>query len=66
MYVLQSLQLGQEFSGYSSSGQRVMGFVSSGALATQVVATSSLLWHVPDCWSLVQAATVPTAYITVC
>ncbi|KAJ9597742.1 hypothetical protein L9F63_011350 [Diploptera punctata] len=59
---IQNSHLGQEFSGYDSSGERVMGLVSGGALATQVMTSPSFLWHVPANWSLQEAATVPHAY----
>ncbi|XP_069697387.1 fatty acid synthase-like [Periplaneta americana] len=60
----QNLLPGKEFSGYNSSGQRVMGFVPFGALATHVSVLSDFLWKVPDHLSLEQAATIPSAYIT--
>jgi fatty acid synthase len=42
-----------------------MGIVSQGALASVVVADKRLLWHVPDHWTLEDAATVPVVYGTV-
>jgi fatty acid synthase len=42
-----------------------MGIVSYGALASDVVANKTLLWDVPDHWTLADAATVPIAYGTV-
>ncbi|KAG8225765.1 hypothetical protein J437_LFUL005724, partial [Ladona fulva] len=55
---------GLEFSGRNSQGKRVMGMVSSGALATTVKADKNLMWEVPDHWSLEEAATVPVVYST--
>ena len=34
------------------------------ALATKVITRPNLLWEVPHSWSLAEAATVPTAYMT--
>ncbi|XP_047993204.1 fatty acid synthase-like [Leguminivora glycinivorella] len=56
--------LGLEFSGYSSTGKRVMGIVQTMGLATTVQADVCLMWEVPDQWTLEQAATVPVAYAT--
>ncbi|PSN36092.1 hypothetical protein C0J52_13099 [Blattella germanica] len=55
--------LGQEFSGYNCSGQRLMGISPEGALSTRVVASSQFLWKVPTHWTLEQAASVPSAYL---
>jgi fatty acid synthase len=57
--------LGMEFSGKTKDGKRVMGMVSSGALATNVVADPGLLFDIPNNWSLADAATVPCVYGTV-
>jgi fatty acid synthase len=57
--------LGFEYSGISESGKRVMGMVISGSLATHIKADDTLLWDVPDIWSLEEAATVPVVYGTV-
>ncbi|XP_063530101.1 fatty acid synthase-like [Cydia strobilella] len=56
--------LGLEFSGYSSTGKRVMGIVQAMGLATTVQADETLMWEVPEQWSLEEAATVPVAYAT--
>ena len=40
-----------------------MGMVASGALGSTVEADSSLLWPVPQYWSLEDAATVPCPYV---
>ena len=34
------------------------------ALATKIVTRADLTWEVPNHWSLAEAATVPTAYMT--
>jgi fatty acid synthase len=41
-----------------------MGMVDHGALASAVVA-KSMLWDVPENWTLEEAATVPVVYGTV-
>jgi len=46
-------------------GHRVMGMVSPGALASVVMADKTMLWDVPDHWTLEDAATVPVVYGTV-
>ncbi|KAH7949484.1 hypothetical protein HPB49_011285 [Dermacentor silvarum] len=56
--------LGQEFSGKYRDGRRVMGLVSSHAMATVVAADPQLVWSVPEAWSLEEAATIPLAYTT--
>lgn len=58
--------LGFEFSGVTQrTGERVMGTIISGAMATQIVPADNLLWKVPDHWSLQEAATCPVVYVTV-
>jgi fatty acid synthase len=42
-----------------------MGMISSGALASVVLADKAMMWNVPDHWTLADAATVPMAYGTV-
>ncbi|XP_063632471.1 fatty acid synthase-like [Cydia splendana] len=56
--------LGLEFSGLSSTGNRVMGMVPAKGLATTVLTDESFTWEVPAQWSLEEAATVPVAYAT--
>lgn len=41
-----------------------MGMTNSGALSTQIIPDSSLLWIVSDSWSLAEAASVPVVYST--
>ena len=57
--------LGFEFSGLTEKKKRVMGMVTSGALATHIGADDTLLWNCPDDWTLEQAATIPVVYGTV-
>ncbi|XP_031638918.1 fatty acid synthase-like, partial [Contarinia nasturtii] len=57
--------LGLEFSGINSNGDRVMGMVKSGSMATQVLSQEHLTWIIPEDWSLRDAATIPAVYITV-
>lgn len=57
--------LGFEFAGINKSGERVMGTVISGAMATQIIPNEYLTWRVPDQWSLREAATCPVVYMTV-
>ena len=45
------------------TGRRVMGSAQN-ALATRVYTRTDLLWEVPADWSMAEAATVPTAYMT--
>ena len=45
------------------TGKRVMGSAKN-ALATKIVTRADLTWEVPQHWSLAEAATVPTAYMT--
>lgn len=41
-----------------------MGMLAQGALATLVKADPTMLWNVPDSWSLQEAASVPVVYAT--
>ncbi|XP_075746848.1 fatty acid synthase-like isoform X2 [Rhipicephalus microplus] len=56
--------LGMEFAGLNRLGQRVMGIVPTKGLATAVAVDRTLLWDVPETWSLQQAASVPMVYAT--
>ncbi|XP_065199624.1 fatty acid synthase-like isoform X2 [Planococcus citri] len=58
----QGAVLGHEYSGRDSKGRRVFGMVGGGALATTVLADKTVMWNVPDNWSLEQAATIPRIY----
>ncbi|KAG5679912.1 hypothetical protein PVAND_009448 [Polypedilum vanderplanki] len=57
--------LGFEYSGVTREGRRVMGLITSGALATFVDSDPALMWDVPKNWTLEEAATVPCVYGTV-
>ncbi|XP_055691897.1 fatty acid synthase-like [Lutzomyia longipalpis] len=57
--------LGIEFSGRDSKGNRVMSIVPSKSLATSCVVKKSVILSVPDSWTLADASTTPTAYVTV-
>lgn len=57
--------LGFEYAGLNKKGEKVMGTVISGAMATHVVPEPHLMWKVPSNWSLQDAATCPVVYITV-
>nr|XP_018912187.1 PREDICTED: fatty acid synthase-like [Bemisia tabaci] len=57
--------LGLEFAGRDSKGRRVMGMVPAQGLATMVVVDRTLLWEVPEKWSLEEASTIPVIYSTV-
>lgn len=57
--------LGLEFSGITSSGERVMGMVKNGSMATQIKPIEHLTWIIPKDWSLRDGATIPAVYITV-
>lgn len=51
--------MGFEFSGITDKGRKVMGIGPTGALATYYELNKTLLWDVPDNWTLEEAATVP-------
>ena len=62
--IQQQCVFGFEFSG-TLKNKRIMGLGPTGAMATQYEATRTLLWNVPDSWSLEEAATIPLVYYTV-
>lgn len=57
--------LGLEYSGVNVCGDRVMGMVAVGAMATQIEPIPYLTWKVPKDLSLRDAATIPAVYITI-
>lgn len=61
----QQCLLGLEYSGVDSSGDRVMGMVAIGALATHVEPLPNLTWKVPSRLTLQEAATIPAVYTTI-
>jgi NADPH2:quinone reductase len=59
------LTAGREFCGIEKdSNHRVMGYVQWGAFAEVVVASSNLLWPVPESWSAEEGAAFPVNYFT--
>lgn len=65
--VKKSESFGREYSGIDSNDQRVMGFsIEGGALATVFSPSSNdLLFNVPESMNLQEAATIPSAYLSV-
>lgn len=57
--------IGLEYSGVNKAGQRVMGMVSFGSMATQIKPIKHLTWIIPKDLSLRDGATIPAVYITV-
>ncbi|KAJ8887678.1 hypothetical protein PR048_013896, partial [Dryococelus australis] len=55
---------GLEFSGRDSNGRRLMGMVTSDAIATMIYGDPVMMWEIPDTWTLEDAATVPVVYGT--
>ncbi|XP_031358293.1 fatty acid synthase-like [Photinus pyralis] len=56
---------GLEYAGIDARGERVMGFVQCGAMASSVVPDSEMIWRIPGEWTMSQAVSVPMAYSTV-
>lgn len=56
---------GLEFAGRTPDGRRVMGMMSRGALSNMIICDKTLIWDVPDEWSLEDAVTIPVVYGTV-
>lgn len=63
--IQQQCIMGFEFSGVTDMGRKVMGLGPTGALATHYDLSQTLLWDVPQNWTLEEAATVPLVYYTV-
>lgn len=61
----QECVLGLEYAGVDRNGERKMGLVISGSLATHITPRRYLSWKVPDHWSLKEAVTCPVVYMTV-
>lgn len=57
--------LGLEFSGITANGERVMGMIKYGAMASQIQPVEHLTWIIPKDFSLRDGATIPAVYITV-
>lgn len=63
--IQQQIDFGFEFSG-TIKNKRVMGLGPTGAMATKYDSNKlSLLWEIPDSWSLADGASVPLVYFTV-
>ncbi|KAL1482555.1 hypothetical protein MTO96_033716, partial [Rhipicephalus appendiculatus] len=56
--------LGMEYSGRDWNGRRVMGMVKGRSISTVLAADPDMMWEIPDCWTMEEAATVPLAYST--
>ncbi|XP_029167464.1 fatty acid synthase-like [Nylanderia fulva] len=56
--------IGLEYVGIDTAGQRVMGICENRGISNIIVPDRNLCWHVPDNWSLEDAATVSYAYAT--
>lgn len=54
-----------DYSGVTSSGQRVMGLARLDPETYKLVPDPILSWNVPEQWSLEDAVTIPHAYISV-
>ncbi|XP_031641000.1 fatty acid synthase-like [Contarinia nasturtii] len=61
----QQCVLGLEYSGTNKAGERLMGMVAIGAMATQTEYFENLTWKVPAKMSLRDAATIPVVYATI-
>ena len=62
---LQDCILGVEFAGRDQNKNRVMGMISSKALATTLVIQDlDMVWPIPQHWSMEEASTVPVVYAT--
>ncbi|XP_031329996.1 fatty acid synthase-like [Photinus pyralis] len=56
---------GVEYAGIDAKGERVMGIVRLGAMASSVVPDGIMTWRIPDEWTLTQSASVAITYSTV-
>ncbi|XP_072382070.1 fatty acid synthase-like [Diabrotica undecimpunctata] len=55
--------IGNEYSGITKKGKRVMGSLFSG-FKFQVETDPEFTWTIPESWTLEEAATVPITYVT--
>ncbi|XP_018580299.2 fatty acid synthase, partial [Anoplophora glabripennis] len=60
----QECVLGVAFSGRDKSGTRVMGWSKAEAPSNLLLVERSFIYQIPDDWTLDEAATVPSAYMT--
>lgn len=56
---------GTEFAGRDSSGTRIMAMVAAKSIATTCTAQRKLMWEIPESWTMLEASTIPCAYLTV-
>ncbi|XP_075558776.1 fatty acid synthase-like isoform X2 [Dermacentor variabilis] len=56
--------IGIEYSGRDWNGRRVMGMVEGKSIATALAANPTMMWEIPESWTMEEAATVPVAYST--
>ncbi|XP_031331303.1 fatty acid synthase-like [Photinus pyralis] len=56
---------GIEYAGIDARGERIMGIVQCGAMASSVVPDCDLIWRIPREWNMSQAVSVPITYSTV-
>ncbi|XP_063925092.1 fatty acid synthase-like [Zophobas morio] len=61
----QEILIGFEFSGKDLSGRRIAAMTNNQGISSHVTLDSSLVWKIPDSWTLEDAATVPVVYSTV-
>ncbi|XP_063924503.1 fatty acid synthase-like [Zophobas morio] len=61
----QEFLIGFEFSGKDLSGRRIAAMTNNQGISSAVTLDSSLVWKIPDSWTLEDAATVPVVYSTV-
>lgn len=55
---------GLEFSGRDVHGRRIMGVSKTSGVSTRVILDEDFRWYVPECWNLMEAASIPIAYTT--
>ncbi|XP_075559945.1 fatty acid synthase-like [Dermacentor variabilis] len=56
--------IGMEYSGRDWNGRRIMGMVEGKSIATVLAADRTMMWEIPESWTMEEAATVPVAYST--
>ncbi|KAJ3653406.1 hypothetical protein Zmor_012660 [Zophobas morio] len=61
----QEILIGFEFSGKDLSGRRMSAMTNEQGISSHVTFDSSLIWKIPDSWTLEDAATIPIVYCTI-
>ncbi|XP_031346518.1 fatty acid synthase-like [Photinus pyralis] len=56
---------GIEYAGIDARGERVMGIVQLGAMASSVIPDGEMIWKIPSEWTMAQSVSVPITYSTV-